>query len=78
MGEMLRRGYFVNPAWFSPLYRGKNCKEWETVSLTDSKLYPVFPEHNDTYYQECISNLRRKGIIIEQMDTRATDPVLDH
>ena len=67
MGEMIKRGYTVDPAWFSPFYRGKNCQLWETASLIDyGNLYPVFPEHNDTYFQECLSNLKRKGIIVDR------------
>ena len=62
MDEMKSRGYKVNEIWYNPLYRGKNCKEWEEMCINE--LGVRYPEHNDAYLQECIDNLKAKGITL--------------
>lgn len=72
MKEMHDRDYNVDENWLNPLYRGKNCKEREflsdiigsfmiTAGLEGKEIYP---EHNDAYLQECIDNLKAKGVEI--------------
>lgn len=63
MDEMILRGYSPNSEWFNPLYRG--LKELPYTSLAPVDLtIPIYPEHTDRYYQECIDNLLVKGIIV--------------
>ena len=57
--EMVHRGYRVDSAWLRSEYRGKAAQE-DYVS-PDSLPYP---EHNDAYLQECVENLRIKGVDI--------------
>lgn len=62
MDEMERRGYRVNPIWYDPRWRGNkvgfaNATEHNSIS-------PIYPEHDDSYLNECLSNLKRKGIEI--------------
>lgn len=72
MDEMHKRGYNVNEVWLTPCYRGKNCKPHEFLSdiigsYTLASAYEgkkIYPEHNDDYLQECIENLKNKGIQI--------------
>ena len=73
--EMKRRGYNPDPIWRNVNWRGKTLQEQEEwcgqalvyefyyAALTGGRLYP---EHNDTYLQECLDNLAGKGIIIDK------------
>lgn len=77
MNEMEKRGYHPDPIWRQTSWRG-NVLEWDSspewncgaevsdflmfIEATDCHIYP---EHNDTYLQECIENLRSKGIKIK-------------
>lgn len=63
MREMQARGYNVNLLWFRPTYRGKTLGT--DVSLFTHAYGYRYPEHNDAYMQECLDNLRSKGIRIE-------------
>ena len=74
MDEMQRRGYHPDKIWYDFQWRGKFLNFYE--SWTDSsEVYrlwenaqegsKIYQEHNDAYYQECIDNLKSKGIIIE-------------
>jgi len=63
MHEMQRRGYRPNKKWFDPLYRGIHCDPYiilKKCPITN----PIYPEHNDSYLKECLSNLASKGIIL--------------
>lgn len=69
MDEMESRGYHPDPIWRNPNWRGKELQEdnWIDNSQEDferaAKFYPlVYPEHNDEYLQECVDNLKEKGI----------------
>jgi uncharacterized protein (TIGR02328 family) len=69
MREMIRRGYKVSEEWFNPNYRGKICKSINrdlkvNLKWLDRKQGNVYPEHDEEYLQECIDNLRGKGIDI--------------
>lgn len=64
MDEMQKRGYRPDPLWYDPLYRGKTCPPYsqlEPVRLDQ----PIYPEHDQAYYQECQENLAQKGIMIK-------------
>lgn len=65
--EMERRGYKPDRQWYSPEYRGKNTQPWpysllnEKHNIADAHIYS---EHDEVYLEECINNLRKKGIEI--------------
>lgn len=64
MEEMTRRGYKVSPEWLGGTYRGKTCplyEQCEALPLTR----PIYAEHDEPYLQECLENLRAKGIYLE-------------
>lgn len=64
MSEMVRRGYRPNELWLDRNYRGSKLPRHtnlQKISL-DS---PIYPEHNDNYYLDCILNLESKGIYIK-------------
>lgn len=71
MSEMERRGYNVDPEWKEYNYRGKTLgydayTGGDIASLQDYlSRDTIYPEHNDEYMQECLDNLKRKGVIIE-------------
>ncbi|EQC73918.1 hypothetical protein HSISS3_2105 [Streptococcus sp. HSISS3] len=63
MQEMTKRGYRVSPEWFEKEYRGKQLPAYDR--LEEENLPPIiYPEHNAIYLQECLDNLKQKGIII--------------
>lgn len=68
MHEMVHRGYKVDLKWYYWGYRGKKCKPWtydEARSGIITDIYRPYLEHDDDYLQECIDNLKQKGIIID-------------
>ena len=64
MDEMIKRGYQVSKEWLDIQYRGKDIG----IDNTDFILVPAelynYPEHNEIYLQECLQNLKQKGIVI--------------
>lgn len=65
MMEMARRGYRAEPKWASPPYRGRRCSPWNINAARIAALAgrrPVYPEHDRQYLEECLDNLRKKGI----------------
>jgi uncharacterized protein (TIGR02328 family) len=74
MEEMRRRGYNPDSIWENPDWRGSTLGE--QVGFADKNLVNdlwmninqmgkiIYPEHNDDYLQECIDNLKGKGIEI--------------
>ena len=73
MDEMKARGYHPDEIWYNGNYRGKelgNVNEWVNKSDIEGLLarsinnLNIYPEHNDEYLQECIDNLKSKGIDI--------------
>ena len=75
MEEMERRGYNPNPIWKNVNWRGSVLGEqkywmyeWQVLDITcfcrDGSAM-IYPEHNSDYLQECIENLKGKGIDIE-------------
>ena len=64
MEEMAGRGYNVSPEWLDKNYRGKICPAYE--DLPEEKLdNPIYSEYDAEYYEECLANLREKGIELE-------------
>ncbi|OFP42656.1 hypothetical protein HMPREF2987_06700 [Streptococcus sp. HMSC067H01] len=64
MKEMADRGYNVSPEWLDKNYRGKTCPPYQ--DLAEEKLKsPLYNEHDHAYYEECLDNLREKGIELE-------------
>lgn len=64
MDEMEKRGYQVSIEWRDKNYRGKVAEKYRNLEekMIDS---PIYKEHNQEYLQECIENLREKGIELE-------------
>ena len=65
--EMERRGYKPDKTWKNPLYRGKKLGNDISISVLEvivNYKYKKYPEHNDSYLQECLLNLEGKGIKI--------------
>ena len=61
MDEMEKRGYNVSGEWKDKNYRGKIAEKYmdlEEEIIED----PIYKEHNIEYLDECIENLRNKGI----------------
>ena len=68
MDEMERRGYKPDKIWRDINYRGKELgyeENWCEMALVVA-CYEVnemiYSEHNDVYLDECVENLRQKGI----------------
>ena len=72
MNEMKRRGYNPDSIWYNCDYRGKTLgtqQGWVNEKLVGNLLIasqytPIYSEHNEEYLQECLDNLREKGIEI--------------
>ena len=75
MDEMEYRGYHPDPIWKKVDWRG-TCLGFDTSfanpDIVEEYYYyakekgeNIYPEHNDEYLQECIDNLKGKGIDIE-------------
>lgn len=77
MAEMKTRGYHPDPVWKNANWRGKELgmdmsEEWAAQDCVD-ELFSwvlllkeiVYPEHNEEYLEECLDNLKSKGIEIE-------------
>ena len=73
MNEMIRRGYHPDIVWYNPDYRGTTLgseDSWcdfeaasKLLELAESGLM-IYSEHDEDYLQECIDNLKNKGIEI--------------
>ena len=75
MNEMERRGYHPDPIWRNANWRGTRLGEqigWANDDTVSNHLFNVrddnyllYLEHNDSYLEECLENLRGKGIEID-------------
>ncbi len=63
MDEMKSRGYNVESRWREPEYRGKSCFRHKEV-IKCKKTSPIYDEHDESYMEECLENLRQKGVKI--------------
>lgn len=74
MEEMERRGYRPDPVWWKVEWRGTKlgaAQDWgDEIEVNEIKCLCrdgsawIYPEHNNAYLQECLENLRGKGIEI--------------
>ena len=70
--EMEQRGYHPDPIWRFASYRGKELggdwpeRAWEVMGYKWIKenCNPIYQEYNNEYLQECLDNLKSKGIEI--------------
>ena len=68
MNEMKARGYHINPIWYNVNWRGNTLGEvdgWAAQKLVDvlvNKKEILYKEHDDKYLQECLENLKSKGV----------------
>ena len=61
MDGMEKRGYNVSGEWKDKNYRGKIAEKY--IDLEEEIIEdPIYKEHNIEYLDECIENLRNKGI----------------
>ena len=74
MKEMRERGYHPDEIWNDINYRGKTLgtqKDWCDADLFEVRYcraldgYMIYHENNEEYLQECMDNLKSKGINIE-------------
>ena len=67
----LARGCYISSEWLRPTYRGKHLPEADIADILDVTIpsaknsYPVYPEHDDKYLEECLLNLKAKGAKLE-------------
>ena len=63
MQEMTERGYRVSSEWLDKEYRGKQMRAYDRL---EAETLPdiIYPEHDAAYLQECLDNLKQKGIMI--------------
>lgn len=74
MDEMKNRGYNPDETWYNGNWRGSTLQEekgWTEKNLilnaynhSISCGMPLFIEHDNDYLQECLENLKSKGIDI--------------
>jgi uncharacterized protein (TIGR02328 family) len=68
MLEMLKRNYKVSKEWRIPNYRGAKIGfyniSYESPNILN-QLIKIYPEHNNNYLKECLKNLKKKGVKIE-------------
>jgi uncharacterized protein (TIGR02328 family) len=67
ISEMTKRGYKADTAWQHTHYRGKNMPYLRDLLLFTLNIDNIYPEHNDQYLQECLNNLKCKGIDLASM-----------
>ena len=69
LSEMTSRGFGPDPLWFDPAWRG-NSIGYDIRDFTTNVVSPypklIYPEHDAVYLDECIKNLRRKGVSINK------------
>lgn len=63
MKEMLNRGYKVEIKWFNISYRGLKLGFNPIIDMNLKN--NIYKEHNKSYLDDCINNLRNKNIYLE-------------
>lgn len=76
MNEMKRRGYKPDEKWYNCDYRGAILgveKGWTNPKFIQNILLntqisgePIYFEHDDAYLNECLNNLKEKGVYINE------------
>ncbi|WP_314043348.1 TIGR02328 family protein [Kingella denitrificans] len=64
MDEMQQRGYRPDPAWRNKNHRGNTCLPYPDLA-EEPVASPIYAEHDDDYFAECLANLRSKGIEVQ-------------
>lgn len=67
MQEMDNRGYNIESKWWTGEYRGLKCQKYNfhwALFMKILKQDVIYKEHNEKYLEECLINLKNKGIII--------------
>ncbi|WP_281166100.1 TIGR02328 family protein [Liquorilactobacillus sicerae] len=59
--EMQRRGYQPDLKWLDSNYRGQHCAPYQELPVCTLS-EPIYPEHDQDYLQDCLENLKQKGI----------------
>ena len=54
----------MSPEWMDKNYRGKTCPGYDNLKAVKVGK-PIYAEHDDNYYLECVENLKGKGIKLE-------------
>ncbi len=70
MREMRRRKYNVATEWLDCTYRGKLIG-YDLSDFTEQKTLVkglIYPEHDKAYLQECLENLKNKGIEVPKKE----------
>lgn len=66
MNEMKARGYKPNKVWSDIKYRGKQLGIQNDLTVKGLNVKDnIYPEHNKEYLQECLENLKIKGVNID-------------
>jgi uncharacterized protein (TIGR02328 family) len=62
MAEAIKRGVNIDIVWKDPLYRGKilGSVEVRTLPNVEQRHYYLYPEHDQSYFMECVNLLRIK------------------
>lgn len=69
MMELEKRGFIIDKKWENDFYRGKKLKVCGYKKIPGNSVYISFgayPEHNEEYLDECLNNLKMKGINIDK------------
>ncbi|MEY8515024.1 TIGR02328 family protein [Lactococcus taiwanensis] len=61
--EMLDRGYQPDLIWPNPCYRGQSLLPYANLEVVPLSS-PIYPEHDQRYLNECLANLKAKGIYL--------------
>lgn len=69
MDEMSQRGYKVGDEWLDKNYRGKQCLPYSDLEI-EATTSPVYPEHDRDYLKECLENLAKKDIFLDNFAER--------
>lgn len=70
--EMEHRGYKPAQQWYCHEYRGKNTMPWPCALPCENYLSAdalIYMEHDDAYREECLLNLKQKGIEIFRINS---------
>jgi uncharacterized protein (TIGR02328 family) len=73
MKEKKRRGHaWTDYRWLDPLFRGDRSDPWD-LHIFDLELFTklegkVYAEHDEEYLQECLMNLKVKGVRLYEWD----------
>lgn len=65
MGILINKYHVaIDITWYNEYYRGKRIGFVSKLPNNTNRIYKKYPEHNESYMQECIDNLKRKGVKI--------------